>query len=74
MKIRNRVAEIARAKGYRCADLANAIGARKQTVQHWFKNRNNPTMPLLGKVLEILEVQEEELFYTISSLQDHAPT
>ncbi|HVI49297.1 MAG TPA: helix-turn-helix transcriptional regulator [Chitinophaga sp.] len=57
----NRIKEVLAAKRRTNKDLAEAIGVTQQAVSKWVTNRHQPSIPILYRIAEYLQVQAPSL-------------
>jgi putative transcriptional regulator len=61
--MRNRLRELRAARRWSQADLADALGVSRQTVNALETGRYDPSLPLAFKVAEVFEQPIEALFF-----------
>lgn len=62
MGLKTRVKEFREAAGYKQSELADMVGARRETIVHLESGRYNPSLRLAMDIAKVFHTTVEELF------------
>lgn len=62
MALETKVKEYREKAGYKQSELADMVGARRETIVHLENGRYNPSLKLAMDIAKVFEVTVEELF------------
>ena len=67
MALITKIKEYREKAGYKQSELAEMVGARRETIDHLENGRSNPSLKLAMDIAKIFNVAVEELFEFVDS-------